>query len=171
MSEIRRKCPFCAEEIKAEAVKCKHCGSEVVPLSKDQKTQAIREAAKANYVPYPIVFLVFIVIGFWIYFQASDGSSSAAPVSEKSSQTTESKYYIGDVAIGCNTEESYSRAFSMMVNEEWKALARMVASGRCVELPSGVRVYIEDSSFSQVKVRPAGEVTAYWTGIEVPEKR
>lgn len=24
-----RKCPFCAEEIKVEAVKCKHCGSEV----------------------------------------------------------------------------------------------------------------------------------------------
>lgn len=24
-----RLCPFCAEEIKAEAVKCKHCGSEI----------------------------------------------------------------------------------------------------------------------------------------------
>jgi hypothetical protein len=27
-----RKCPFCAEEILAEAVKCKHCGSSVDPL-------------------------------------------------------------------------------------------------------------------------------------------
>jgi hypothetical protein len=27
-----RECPFCAEEIRAQAIKCKHCGSEVEPL-------------------------------------------------------------------------------------------------------------------------------------------
>lgn len=33
-----RKCPFCAETIKAEAIVCKHCGRDVEPV-------AIEEAA------------------------------------------------------------------------------------------------------------------------------
>ncbi len=28
-----RACPFCAEEIQAAAVKCKHCGSDVTPVA------------------------------------------------------------------------------------------------------------------------------------------
>jgi hypothetical protein len=30
-AEETRECPYCKEEIKAEAVKCKHCGSRVTP--------------------------------------------------------------------------------------------------------------------------------------------
>jgi hypothetical protein len=28
-----RKCPYCAELVKAEAIKCRHCGSNIHPLA------------------------------------------------------------------------------------------------------------------------------------------
>lgn len=32
-----KKCPFCAELIKREAIKCKHCGSEIPPSNTSEK--------------------------------------------------------------------------------------------------------------------------------------
>jgi hypothetical protein len=29
-----KKCPYCAEPIKLEAIKCKHCGSSLMPTEK-----------------------------------------------------------------------------------------------------------------------------------------
>ena len=36
LAQSERKCPFCAEIIKAEALKCRFCGSELPPSSSDQ---------------------------------------------------------------------------------------------------------------------------------------
>lgn len=35
-SQEQRECPFCAELIKAKAIKCKHCGAEVTPQQADR---------------------------------------------------------------------------------------------------------------------------------------
>lgn len=37
--EGAKKCPFCAEVVRAEAIKCKHCGSELPPSPESPKTR------------------------------------------------------------------------------------------------------------------------------------
>ncbi|PHQ15734.1 hypothetical protein [Marinobacter profundi] len=155
-----RKCPECNEVIEKAAPGCKYCG----------------ENFRINTVYTWMVnigTLVFVGAMMWVLISWEIGHFYDPPalVAERPSKSVTGEYYIGAIALGCVTEDVYSRAFSMMTNREWEALARVVESGQCVELPEGMRVHIEDSTFSMVRIRPAGEVTAYWTGIEVPIER
>ncbi|WP_249415204.1 MULTISPECIES: zinc ribbon domain-containing protein [Citrobacter] len=60
------KCPYCAEPISAEAVKCKHCGSEVTPssdISIAEKTEAGNRLVGVNVkIIAGAVVLVFAAI-------------------------------------------------------------------------------------------------------------
>ena len=43
-----KKCPFCAEEIQDEAIKCKHCGSMLVPIAQENSTSEQKYNAPAR---------------------------------------------------------------------------------------------------------------------------
>lgn len=66
------KCPFCREDIKEGAIKCKHCGSALVDVS-SMTNQAIQKKEGTLWLPIPS--LVIGIIGclamlddsYWTY--------------------------------------------------------------------------------------------------------
>lgn len=60
-----KKCPFCAEEVQDQAVKCKHCQSDLVTQKSSEPTKAPKEPVNYTWcliaTGYVIVFTAFYV--------------------------------------------------------------------------------------------------------------
>jgi len=65
-----RTCPYCAEEILAKAIKCKHCGERLDSPSKASGSRTVN----------PLGVLLFLVgLGLAVYFYAVYDTSVAVP--------------------------------------------------------------------------------------------
>ena len=66
-----KKCPFCKEEILADAVKCRHCGEWLNKPLGIQRAQATVEQYSNAQAPWRLVLLSIITFGiyeiYWFY--------------------------------------------------------------------------------------------------------
>ena len=83
MNNTSKKCTFCAEEIKSEAIKCRHCGESLIT-----STQTIESKApdKTN---WGCLIIAIVVIIFVVYAVAS--SHSGEDISPQTSINSTSK--------------------------------------------------------------------------------
>jgi len=158
-----RKCPFCAELVKPEAVVCKHCGHKLPPPQLPSKTTTLSPTKKGLAVGLGIVGTVAVaLILLWVFAPsrsdqplATNPSPTMTPSSDSGPPTT--PYYSPTppefVTITKNIEARIPETFEVVSLKAGEQLRFVSLKGDQVRVQYGkyqavVNLYATDLSQS-----------------------
>ena len=168
-----KKCPFCAEEIQEEAIKCKHCGEmldhqitaspspspEPSSVEEASREEAKPEKQKTNPVAMGCAILLVLMVGFWLYVAVRTPLSPPTPATRQSTGAT-----TGDDVI-LKWSDSDSSGYLAVDDAAWDAMfeainandeigvMQLVGAGRVYVVQSGTSARVLDTGFTSYKVR------------------
>ena len=114
MSEMKN-CPFCGEEIRLKAIKCKHCGSSLNDARRETSQQVLLDGRPTNY-PLPSKQGVGL------------NSSRLGKSSEPSKKTEEEESSIGDGSYRIHNVEN-ARQLRIVENTRRLRIAKAIGGG------------------------------------------